>query len=60
MSDNLSEGKAHGRHERCTGCGHPHKEHRAEVGCTVPKCTCIEYGVADPEQAGRKRSKAAS
>lgn len=31
-----------GNRQRCIGCGHPLKEHRAAV-CTVPRCKCEKY-----------------
>jgi hypothetical protein len=28
---------------QCGGCGHPRKEHRDRILCTVPKCACTGY-----------------
>jgi hypothetical protein len=33
-----------GNRQRCIGCGHPLREHRAAAAvCTVPKCKCEKY-----------------
>ncbi len=34
-----------GGRERCSGCGHPRKEHRESRGCSVPKCRCEGYAL---------------
>lgn len=45
-----------GGRQRCSGCGHPRKEHRDGAGCSVPKCRCEGYalfgvpGVARPSK----------
>lgn len=32
-----------GGRQRCDDCGHPRKEHVSQLGCTVPKCRCVDY-----------------
>jgi hypothetical protein len=34
-----------GGRERCSGCGHPRKEHRDSDRCSVPKCRCVGYAL---------------
>jgi hypothetical protein len=41
--------KPDGGRQRCVDCGHPRKEHRGPVGCTVPRCSCAEYKLPDTE-----------
>jgi hypothetical protein len=41
------------RWQRCVECGHPRAEHKGEIGCTVPKCGCVDYQLPDPEGTSR-------
>lgn len=41
--------------QRCTGCGHPRREHR-QVGCTVPRCACETHVEPGRPEAGRTGS----
>ena len=44
-----------GGRQRCVNCGHPRVEHRGELGCTVPKCACVDYILPDEDSSRRKR-----
>jgi hypothetical protein len=47
-----------GGRQRCVGCGHPRREHRHDPDeCTVPKCACREYQLADAETKSRTRAR---
>ena len=55
MANPRGKDKTDGLRRRCVGCGHPRVEHHGPVGCTVPKCPCMEYQLpdADPSPAAK-------
>lgn len=42
---------------QCGGCGHPRKEHREKIACTVPQCSCTGYFLMElaPSKGGSSR-----
>lgn len=54
------DGRQDGGLERCADCGHPAREHRGEIGCTVPNCGCESHKLREMLQPRKKGSKAAS
>jgi hypothetical protein len=42
---------------QCGACGHPRKEHREGVNCTVPRCPCDGYFLMElaPKRSGSSR-----
>jgi hypothetical protein len=46
-----------GGRQRCDTCGHPRKEHISQLGCSVPKCRCVDYMMLPPETAAPQRTR---